>query len=33
MLIEPVMEGGEPTPQVTEPGKFWRSIPVMENPK
>lgn len=33
MLIEPVSPGGNPTPQVTEPGKFNRSIPVMENPK
>jgi NADH-quinone oxidoreductase subunit I len=33
MLLEPVPEGGEPTPQMTEPGKFNRSIPVMENPK
>jgi NADH-quinone oxidoreductase subunit I len=33
MLLEPVSEGGKPTPQKTEPGKFDRSIPIMENPK
>jgi NADH-quinone oxidoreductase subunit I len=33
MLIDPVPPGGLPTPQVTEPGKFTRSIPMMENPK
>lgn len=33
MLLEPVPEGGKPTPQRTEPGKFNRSIPVMEDPK
>lgn len=32
MLINPVPKGGLPTPQVTEPGKFTRSIPVMQNP-
>lgn len=32
MLIEPVLEGGKPTPQVTEPGKFDRSIPIMLDP-
>lgn len=32
MLIDPVPEGGKPTPQVTKPGEFIRSIPVMENP-
>ena len=32
MLIVPVPEGGKPTPQKVEPGKFTRSIPVMENP-
>ncbi len=32
MLLEPVMPGGRPTPQHTEPGKFERSIPVMQNP-
>ncbi len=33
MLIDPVGPNGKPTPQVTEPGKFWRPIPVQENPK
>jgi len=33
MLIMPVPPGGKPTPQKVEPGKFNRSIPVMENPK
>lgn len=32
MLLVPVPEGGQPTPQVTEPGKFTRSIPVMQDP-
>lgn len=32
LLLEPLAEGGSPTPQVTEPGRFTRSIPVMENP-
>jgi len=32
MLIVPVPEGGKPTPQKVEPGKFTRSIPMMENP-
>jgi NADH-quinone oxidoreductase subunit I len=32
MLLETVPEGGKPTPQVTEPGKFTRSIPVMQDP-
>jgi NADH-quinone oxidoreductase subunit I len=32
MLLEPVIEGGQPTPQVTEPGKFWKSIPNMKDP-
>jgi NADH-quinone oxidoreductase subunit I len=30
-LLEPVQEGGQLTPQKTEPGKFWRSIPVMKD--
>lgn len=33
MLIEGVPDGGEPTPQRTEPGVFTKSIPVMEDPK
>lgn len=33
MLIEPVGDNGQPTPQKTEPGLFTRSIPVMQDPK
>jgi NADH-quinone oxidoreductase subunit I len=33
MLIDPVPEGGAPTPQVVEPGVYTRSIPDMEDPK
>jgi NADH-quinone oxidoreductase subunit I len=33
MLIVPVPEGGHPTPQKVPPGKFDKSIPIMENPK
>ena len=33
MLLTVVPERGIPTPQVTEPGTFTRSIPDMENPK
>lgn len=29
MLLEPVLLGGQPTPQVTKPGEFDRSIPIM----
>jgi len=32
MLLEPVDEGGKPTPQKVEPGVFTRSIPVMQDP-
>ena len=32
MLIEPVSEGGKPTPQKVEPGIFTRSVPVMKDP-
>jgi NADH-quinone oxidoreductase subunit I len=32
MLIVPVPEGGQPTPQKVEPGKFNRAIPEMDNP-
>lgn len=32
MLILPVPQGGAPTPQVTEPGKFTRSVPEMKDP-
>jgi NADH-quinone oxidoreductase subunit I len=33
MLIEPVAAGGKPTPQVTAPGEFTRSVPEMLNPQ
>jgi NADH-quinone oxidoreductase subunit I len=33
MLLEPVPEGGQPTPQVTEPGMFDRAVPVMKDPE
>ena len=33
MLLVPVPEGGRPTPQVTEPGKFTRSVPEMKDPQ
>jgi NADH-quinone oxidoreductase subunit I len=32
MLLVPVPEGGKPTPQKVEPGKYNRSIPEMKNP-
>jgi NADH-quinone oxidoreductase subunit I len=32
MLLVPVPKGGRPTPQKVEPGKFNRSVPLMENP-
>ena len=32
MLIEPVSEGGKPTPQKVEPGVYTRSVPVMKDP-
>jgi NADH-quinone oxidoreductase subunit I len=32
MLIVPVPDGGRPTPQKVEPGKFDRSIPEMKDP-
>jgi NADH-quinone oxidoreductase subunit I len=32
MLLDPVAEGGKPTPQVTEPGKFTKSVPIMQDP-
>jgi NADH-quinone oxidoreductase subunit I len=31
MLIDPVPQGGAFTPQVTEPGKFTRSVPEMKD--
>lgn len=33
MLLVPVPVGGRPTPQVTEPGQYDRSVPEMEDPK
>ena len=33
MLLDPVPEGGKPTPQKVEPGLFDRAIPVMEDPE
>lgn len=33
MLIVPVPQGGAPTPQVTEPGMFDRSVPEMKDPQ
>ncbi len=33
MLIDPVPQGGSPTPQEVEPGVFTKSIPNMENPR
>jgi NADH-quinone oxidoreductase subunit I len=33
MLIVPVPHGGAPTPQVTEPGMFTRSVPEMKDPQ
>lgn len=33
MLLEGVTGDVQPTPQKTEPGRFTRPIPVMENPK
>lgn len=32
LLLEPVPAGGLPTPQKTEPGKFTRSVPAMQDP-
>jgi len=32
MLLEPVSPHGKPTPQVTEPGKFTKSVPIMRDP-
>jgi NADH-quinone oxidoreductase subunit I len=31
LLLEPVLEGGKPTPQKVEPGEFTRSVPVMQD--
>jgi NADH-quinone oxidoreductase subunit I len=32
MLLVPVKEGGQPTPQKVEPGVFTRSVPIMQDP-
>ncbi len=32
MLLEPVPQNGQPTPQKVEPGVYTRSIPVMQDP-
>ena len=32
LLLEPVPAGGKPTPQVTPPGVFTRSVPEMKDP-
>jgi NADH-quinone oxidoreductase subunit I len=32
MLIVPVPPGGKPAPQVTEPGVYTKSVPVMKDP-
>lgn len=32
MLIDPVPPGGKPAPQVTEPGVYTKSVPVMKDP-
>lgn len=32
MLLEPVPEGGQPTPQKTPPGVYTRAIPEMKDP-
>ena len=32
-LLEPVLDGGRPTPQTTEPDKYNRSVPEMMDPK
>ena len=33
MLIEPVPENGQPTPQITKAGEFTRSVPAMKDPQ
>jgi NADH-quinone oxidoreductase subunit I len=32
MLLQPVQEGGKPTPQKVEPGVYTRSVPIMQDP-
>jgi NADH-quinone oxidoreductase subunit I len=33
MLIVPVMDGGQPTPQKVEPGVYTRAVPEMQDPE
>ena len=33
LLLDPVTEGGQPTPQVTEPGKYTKSVPFQQDPE
>ena len=33
MLIEPVLDPGQPTPQKTKAGEFTRSVPAMQDPQ
>jgi NADH-quinone oxidoreductase subunit I len=33
LLLDPVYPGAPPTPQKTPPGKYTRSIPLMQNPQ
>lgn len=32
LLLQPVQNGGKPTPQKVEPGQYTRSVPVMQDP-
>jgi NADH-quinone oxidoreductase subunit I len=32
MLLDPVPQGGQPTPQIVAPGVFTRSVPAMRDP-
>ncbi len=33
MLLEPATTGARPTPQITEPGKYTKSVPLMQDPQ
>src|SRR5512138_1628683 len=33
MLLDPVPEGGQPTPMRTEAGKYTKSVPIMQDPE
>ncbi len=33
MLLEPATAGSRPTPQMTEPGKYTKSVPLMQDPQ